>query len=116
MPEPEQSQVPEPPGVEPSDPDPVAEELESQDIDRAIKWMSEHWVPLGLAGEKCAVCGKGSFQVTGPLALPAFRRQIGDAILPAFAITCTTCGNMQFLNGLVPNNLLVDQPEEGKET
>jgi hypothetical protein len=98
--------------LKPADPDPVAEELEARDYERATKWLSEKW---GDGKHKCPLCGGEDFNVSGPLALPALRRPLGDAVVPVFGVTCKGCGQMQLLNAMAPKNLLEDEPEKPAE-
>lgn len=103
---------PEVPKPETAPPLPLSSE-ESADIDRAIAWLQKHWDSRGQ--DKCQICSGDDWQVGGPIALPAYRRTLGAAVVPAFTLTCSTCGNMLLLNALFPTYLLADDPEAKPE-
>jgi hypothetical protein len=106
------SQTPEIPEV-PSEPDDrliPTDDQENADIERARAWLEESREKTGR--NKCPVCDADSWQIGGPVALPAYRRDLGSAVIPVFTLTCSTCGNMLLLNAIYPNYLLADPVDE----
>jgi predicted nucleic-acid-binding Zn-ribbon protein len=87
-------------------------ELQRQQQQQAIQWISTNWTK----SKSCPICGNVSWTVGHVLEVRPFNNGgialSQQGIFPVFPVTCTTCGYTMFFNALRAGVLnLGTQPE-----
>jgi predicted nucleic-acid-binding Zn-ribbon protein len=79
------------------------------DPEKAEAWLNEHWKGV----RACPICGNsdwlGNDEAMEVRSFEAGRLAATGPVIPLLTLTCSTCGNTLFFNGILAG--LVEQPE-----